>query len=468
MKLMTHMMAFCLAVGLVVPCAGQPSSNSEKPVPGVGFVLKIDSTTIVNDPKELIELVQAYGSRADSLKYRIRVGNVTFRESPYSLTVFVHELASDVADASGFARSLVEYMDQTMQTYYSKMQGKLGERLSNLTDEKARLGHKMESLRGKMSEVSRVSPALQAQLDTMIDLSEFTPELPAAQAFETLRNAVSPPLNVTVLWKDLFDNAEIERTTPIDMDGIPAVSLGTALSVLLKALGGGFYELCYTVQDSVIVVGTRDGQQAYSSDPFLDLATVEHTSTSEINQQRRDLMDHIENLEMDIARQQSSNAAVELEISQIQGKINKALSSDPVLRDFESLVSVMQTNLEAVKDKNPSEYVAAMERMVSLRMKVAEHKARLVNQTGGDELARISEEILFSGGKLAGDMAELQALKKQLTRVEKELAQSVRLRSAVNEIKTTEEALAEIDEAIANTEYQIVTLEMPSVTCIGL
>jgi hypothetical protein len=83
-------------------------------------------------------------------------------------------------------------------------------------------------------------------------------------------------------------------------------------------------------------------------------------------------------------------------------------------------------------------------------------------------LARFNKEALFSGGDLAGDMAELSVLKRQLTRVEKELAQSVRLRSAVNEIKTTEEALADIDVEIAHFQTLMASLEEPSVTCLGL
>jgi len=462
MKHVSKMLAVLIVVAVLLPCF------AEEPTRGVKFVLKIDATGILNEPQELAELVEAYGSQEDFITYEVRVTNANLGEGPYSLSVFIEEIASDTADASVFAQGLVDYMDQTVGAFYSQTRERLNRRLETLTNQKLSTQDQLKTLRAETTDVLEISPGLKVQLDTIIDLQDFTPELPAATAFDVLRESVSPPLNIVVLWKDLLDNAETEPTTPIDMDGIPEVSVGTALDVLLKALGGGYYELAYTVQDSVIVVGTRETQQALSSNAYLDLASAEYTSTSDINQQRRELMHQIDNLGMDISRQQASDAAVETEVSQIQDRINKALANDPVLKDFESLVTMMQTNLEAIKDKNPDEYVSAMERMVSLRMKVAEHKSRLVKQTGGEDLARFSKEILFSGGKLAGDMAELRALKKQLTRVEKELAQSVRLRSAVNEIKTTEEALVDIDGEIANIQTLIASLEEPSVTSIGL
>jgi chaperonin cofactor prefoldin len=360
MKLMTRIVAVCVLIGFLVPCMAEESGR------GVGFVLKIDAGTVVNDPAELVELVGAYGSQEDSLNYRVRVNNANLRESPYSLSVFVEEISSDVANASAFAQDLVKYMGQTMETFFEQTHERLDRRLTTLTNQKQRARERLASLRAGISGAAKISPVVQSQLDTKIDLIDFSPELPASAAFEILRESVSPPVNITVLWKDLFENAEVEPTTPIDMDGVSAVSMGTALDILLKALGGGFYELAYTVQDSVVVVATEETLGVLSSGSFLDLASAEYTSTLDINQQRRKLINEIDKLEMDIARQQSSKSAIEREISQIRAKINEALASDSVLKDFESLVAVMQTNLEAIKNKDPEKYVGAMERMVSL------------------------------------------------------------------------------------------------------
>jgi len=94
------------------------------------------------------------------------------------------------------------------------------------------------------------------QLEQIVDLSELQPEVSASEGFDIIRNVVDPPLNIVVLWKDLLDMGDIEPTTPIDMDGLPEIKLGTAFESLLQALGGGFTQLDYMVESGVIKVGT--------------------------------------------------------------------------------------------------------------------------------------------------------------------------------------------------------------------
>jgi type II secretory pathway component GspD/PulD (secretin)/tetratricopeptide (TPR) repeat protein len=98
--------------------------------------------------------------------------------------------------------------------------------------------------------------AVYEQLDQVVDLSRLSPTMPFSEAIETVKNSVEPPLRVVVLWRDLLDNADIEPTTAINMDGILAVRLGTALENLLKAVAGGFADLGYVVEKGVITIAT--------------------------------------------------------------------------------------------------------------------------------------------------------------------------------------------------------------------
>jgi type II secretory pathway component GspD/PulD (secretin)/tetratricopeptide (TPR) repeat protein len=98
--------------------------------------------------------------------------------------------------------------------------------------------------------------AVYKQLDQVVDLSELTAEMPFSEAIEELKNSVDPPLKVTVFWRDLYDNADIDQTTTINMDPISAVPLGTALDLLLKSVSGGFADLGYVVEDGVVTVAT--------------------------------------------------------------------------------------------------------------------------------------------------------------------------------------------------------------------
>jgi Flp pilus assembly secretin CpaC len=96
------------------------------------------------------------------------------------------------------------------------------------------------------------------QLDEIVDLSALTPEMPLSEAIDELKNSVEPPLKIIVLWRDLSDTATIEPDTPINMDGIPAVRLGTGLENLLKAVSGGFADLDFVVQNGVITIATTE------------------------------------------------------------------------------------------------------------------------------------------------------------------------------------------------------------------
>ncbi len=98
--------------------------------------------------------------------------------------------------------------------------------------------------------------AVYKQLDEIVDLSELTPEMPLSEAIEVLKNSVDPPLRIFVNWRDLYDNADIDQTTPINMDPISAVPLRKALGLLLEAVSGGFVDINFVVEGGVITIAT--------------------------------------------------------------------------------------------------------------------------------------------------------------------------------------------------------------------
>ena len=107
----------------------------------------------------------------------------------------------------------------------------------------------------------RIVMSLEKALQVRVDVSHWTRQTPFGEAIEDLKNSVDPPLPLIVLWRDLYDNAEIDRQTPISMDGISDVPLGTALSFLLMAVTGNPTQLGYVIDGSVITVATKDSLQ---------------------------------------------------------------------------------------------------------------------------------------------------------------------------------------------------------------
>jgi hypothetical protein len=87
---------------------------------------------------------------------------------------------------------------------------------------------------------------------------QFNRQMPFAEAIDRIRNCVEPPLKIAVLWRDLYENADIDRTTPINMDEISGVSVGTALELLLASVSGRYDLLGYAIDDGVIIIATID------------------------------------------------------------------------------------------------------------------------------------------------------------------------------------------------------------------
>jgi hypothetical protein len=112
----------------------------------------------------------------------------------------------------------------------------------------------------------QIEPATEYQGDEVIARQltkppvrlQFSRQMPFVEAIDQIRNCVAPPLKIAVLWRDLYDNADIERTTPINMDNISGVSVGAALRLLLASVSGRYDQLGYTIDDGVIVIATTD------------------------------------------------------------------------------------------------------------------------------------------------------------------------------------------------------------------
>jgi Flp pilus assembly secretin CpaC/tetratricopeptide (TPR) repeat protein len=97
------------------------------------------------------------------------------------------------------------------------------------------------------------------QLDQIVDLSNLTPTMSFADVLNELKNSVDPPLQIQPNWKDLLENADIEPTTPANMEPLSSVKLQKALEVLLAGVStAGISEVGYIVDEGIIVIATTD------------------------------------------------------------------------------------------------------------------------------------------------------------------------------------------------------------------
>lgn len=90
-------------------------------------------------------------------------------------------------------------------------------------------------------------------------LSTLTPDTAFAEAIDMLRHSVRPPLNIVVFWKDLEDNADVDRDTPVGIEGLSGITIKKHLELILTSLSTmGDSELSYVVEDGIIMIATKD------------------------------------------------------------------------------------------------------------------------------------------------------------------------------------------------------------------
>ncbi|MFC1739264.1 hypothetical protein ACFL1G_09485 [Planctomycetota bacterium] len=89
-------------------------------------------------------------------------------------------------------------------------------------------------------------------------ISSLTPEVTFEEAIDIFRSSTEPQLNIVVIWKELERNANIYRHTPIGMEGISGIRLGTALKLLLASVStDAAAELAFVVEDGIIIIATE-------------------------------------------------------------------------------------------------------------------------------------------------------------------------------------------------------------------
>jgi hypothetical protein len=90
-------------------------------------------------------------------------------------------------------------------------------------------------------------------------MSSLTPDTAFAEAIDILRHSVKPPLNIVVFWRDLEDNADVDRDTPVGMEGLSGITIKNHLELILASVSAmADTELSYAVEDGIIRIATKD------------------------------------------------------------------------------------------------------------------------------------------------------------------------------------------------------------------
>jgi hypothetical protein len=114
----------------------------------------------------------------------------------------------------------------------------------------------------RVTNISRRNTSFNTKPKQTVDLTALTLDTTFSDAIDILRNSIDPPLKIVVLWRDLSENADVERDTLIYIEGVPRIPLRTGLKILLRSVSSGLAELDYVVEGGVIIIGTKDSLPA--------------------------------------------------------------------------------------------------------------------------------------------------------------------------------------------------------------
>ncbi len=379
-------------------------------------------------------------------------------------------LPQDVTPAAvEFLTLVVENLRTSLMDAYEKRTKELANRStfaeSRLVDAEVRLERAMG---GDSPGQMRVN----AQLDMIVDLSGLTPEMPVSEAVALLRNAVEPPLQLVVLWRDLVDNAQIEPASPIEIDGLPDVRMRTALEVLLEALGAGHTELSYRIRGNVITVGTAD-TLAMSARPAP--VTPAAIDVEALAAQRTELARKVQNLELELAGQEARRTAILEQIEITRRQTDEKVAGDQVLGELERVLALAVQALSQEEGKfapqNPALQSEAMrelrEQVARAKIEVARRREEIVRSAGGQRLEEFNTELSRIAIDRAEKQAQLDILRRQFQAVQQQLAAASTFDPEAARIRMAREAFDIAARQVAEWQTRLATLQPPMVTLIG-
>lgn len=311
---------------------------------------------------------------------------------------------------------------------------------------------------------------IREQLRTVVDLSALTPEMPLAEAIEHLKKSVEPPLNIVALWNDLMDSLSVERTTPINIDGMASVKLGTALDLLVKGVHSGGAKAMWRIKGDAIVIATA-AALGESGEP-MGQPRVE-TDIRALAAQRNELANKLQDLELNLAGQEARRTAIAEQIARTQAQADVRLSEDEVTKELEHLVQFAMENFSNLRKQaeagraSTADVDRANESLTRARIDLARRREELSKQVGGGQLDQLNSEM----GRIAIDRAEKEAqrdvLARHLAQVQQQLAQASTFDPEAARMRVGREGLDILARRIAELQTRIANLQPPMVTVIG-
>jgi hypothetical protein len=386
-----------------------------------------------------------------------------------TLRLSVHLPENVKPAAQEFLEAIVRNLERTLKYAYEVYEGHIAEALDYKEHQRNSAQERLEQAIGNRHERTIEGNRLEETLQTVVDLSILSPEMPFSEAIEHLKDAVEPPLPIVVMWKELLDSCEIEPTTPIDMDGLPTVKLETALRMLLAAVSSSPTDISYQIDDDVIVIREEEAQtpQAMPTGPGIE------TDVRNLAIQRRDLSRRQRQAEMYLTTSQARQRAIEDQIARIRHEAEIMMKEDSITRELQNLIQMSEDHLELLTRQmkegriTSAELAGARENLVQAKISLARRREELAKSAGGGQLDEYNRELSRMAIDTAEKKAEIEILRRQLAVTEDKIARASMFDPKAARIRMAQEALNIAETQVTGLRTRLANLHPPTVTVIG-
>lgn len=382
----------------------------------------------------------------------------------FNMTIYDREPGEEFMDA--VIINLQEALHRDFDIYRDKLRKEL-----QLVEQQAEIAQR------ELSAAIGVTPAdkvVGAQLDQLVDMSLLTETTAFSDALDILGNSVEPPLPIVVMWSDLSENAFTEQSTPVNMsgDGLRSVPLRAGLERILLSSGGttveGLPVLGFSVRDGIITVATQDNLQ---SNKKKLLQNVETDIPLEVTiENKQNLLRQKQEVDMEIARLKARSTAIEQQVVRISIHISEKIQGDVTISQLESLIEKLEQRRERkaeVTIETSDELFATTEKIVSIRLQLAEHTRFLTKAAGGDLLTRFNDELAMLMVNLAEQEARLHIINKYLEQAKSRLSAAGRFEPEAIRARQAKEALDNALKQENDLRSRLANLQPPVVSVLG-
>ncbi|MBN1795890.1 MAG: hypothetical protein JW804_04395 [Sedimentisphaerales bacterium] len=367
---------------------------------------------------------------------------------------------------------------------------------------------------------------VEEQMKKTVDMSALNPDMPFEEAINIIKHSVDPPLEIFVNWRDLSDNASIDKGTPIGIDPVSNIELGLALKLLFEGVSGGFADLDYAVEKGIVVIATGDAlplqhdTRIYEVSPNVEPAelagiiqqTVEDNSwydvggtgtisihankliinqtgsihkkinvflqnltidtlpvspapdLTELTANQQNLQKEQQGLERNVAVLKAQRIAVEEQIAGINHEVEKKMNEDAVTKELQQLITELEQARNESKDDKKLEVI---EKITEAKVRLAERRQTAIKEARGDELERLNGILTDLAFKLAESKASLETVTKQLTQVKSQLRSTAAFDPDILKIKEARQALEAAANKLNNLNNLYTNSSSPTVMVFG-